>query len=226
MAEQTPGFPWMKWFPRDFFASTRGWPLIARAVYRELLDAQWDMGGLLPADEEQLREIARATPAEWRTAWKHVVPKFPEVDGGRRNARLEQHREKSHAEYKARALGAEKTNQKRADRNAQRALSGRSASPERIASSTSTSTSSFKSSSRVGNVVGLINFKSLSSRLADAERLRMGFADVNAQAAQHNAGLVRQTIQQKADQVEQDPYASVASCGGSAPSYQPFTIGK
>ncbi len=107
-------FPRMPWYPRDFASSTRGWPLIARAVYRELLDAQWDIGGLeegtLPDDEEQLRQIARASSAEWRVAWPFVGPKFPRVSGGRRNARLEQHRQQSLRQYRARQRGADKTN--------------------------------------------------------------------------------------------------------------------
>lgn len=62
-----PAFARMPWFPRDFASSTRGWPLVARAIYRELLDAQWDAGGssvgTLPADEQLLRAIAGASPA-------------------------------------------------------------------------------------------------------------------------------------------------------------------
>ena len=48
--------PWMPWFPRDFRSSTIGWPLIAKAIYRELLDAQWDMERL-PIDPDKLRRI-------------------------------------------------------------------------------------------------------------------------------------------------------------------------
>lgn len=107
----------MAWYPRDFVCSTRTWPLEARGVYRELLDAQWDMGGsgvgTLPDDEEQLRELARATPEQWRIAWRLVEPKFPRVEGGRRNPRLEQHREAALAVYLGRRKGAEKTNSKR-----------------------------------------------------------------------------------------------------------------
>lgn len=107
----------MAWYPRDFVCSTRTWPLEARGVYRELLDAQWDMGGsgvgTLPDDEEQLRELARATPEQWRVAWRLVEPKFPRVEGGRRNPRLEQHREAALAVYLGRRKGAEKTNSKR-----------------------------------------------------------------------------------------------------------------
>ena len=112
-----PQFPWLKWYPRDFASSTRGWPIPARGVYRELLDAQWDAGGVdvgtLPDDEEHLREIARATPAEWKVAWRFVASKFPQVEGGRRNGRLEEHRQESIAEYLGRSKGAALTNAKR-----------------------------------------------------------------------------------------------------------------
>lgn len=85
----------MPWYPRDFRSATLGWPLVARAVYRELLDAQWDVGGL-PTDAEMLRAICMATPDEWRLAWPIVAPKFERgVDGRLRNLRLEAHRERA-----------------------------------------------------------------------------------------------------------------------------------
>jgi uncharacterized protein YdaU (DUF1376 family) len=84
-------------------------------VYRELLDLQWDVGGIapgiLPDDENQLRELVRASPTEWRVAWPYVEPKFPRLSGGgRQNARLEGHRKASVDEYRARQRGAAKTN--------------------------------------------------------------------------------------------------------------------
>lgn len=124
-----PRFPRMPWYPRDFASATRGWPLAARAVYRELLDAQWDAGGceigLLPDDETVLRGIAGATPAEWRIAWRLVEPKFPRVEGGRRNERLERHREEAVRQYLGRSKGAASTNAKR--------WGDRSATPEPVA---------------------------------------------------------------------------------------------
>lgn len=113
-----PPFARMPWYPRDFASSTRGWPLAARGVYRELLDAQWDMGGsggpgTLPADEEALRMIAGASTSDWKVAWRFVESKFPHVNGGRRNERLEAHREAAIAEFNNRRKGAIKTNAKR-----------------------------------------------------------------------------------------------------------------
>jgi hypothetical protein len=86
--------PYIKWFASDFAGSTRGWPFCARALYRELLDAQWDMGGL-PNDEGQLRRIAGLDTDDcWVVAWPFVRPKFDiGEDGKLRNAKLEQLRE-------------------------------------------------------------------------------------------------------------------------------------
>jgi uncharacterized protein YdaU (DUF1376 family) len=148
------GFPWLKWFPRDFASSTRGWPLVARGVYRELLDCQWDLGGsqpgILPDDPEQLRELARARASEWKVAWRFVARKFPRVAGGRQNARLEEHRKASIRELTGRQKGAQRTNAKRwGDRSASQSANrsatengagcDRSATNERLATSSSSS---------------------------------------------------------------------------------------
>jgi hypothetical protein len=95
----------LPWYPESFQYSTRTWPLIARAIYRELLDAQWIEGGL-PESPEDLREMVRATPQEWKH-WARVAPKFPVCsDGRRRNARLEAHRLKSIERSNKAALSA------------------------------------------------------------------------------------------------------------------------
>jgi uncharacterized protein YdaU (DUF1376 family) len=99
----------MPWFPRDFMSSTRGWPLIARGAYRELLDAQWDMGEL-PIDQEELRLLCGATETEWATCWPRIEPKFPVNCAGRKNPRLEIHRQKAQTLYAQRALGARTAN--------------------------------------------------------------------------------------------------------------------
>lgn len=108
-----PQFSRLPWYPADFAASTRGWPLLARGAYRELLDAQWTMGAL-PADHATLRAIVGATPAEWRKAWPYLEPKFPiGGDGQRRNERLEHHRGVALELHAKRQAGAKKTNAKR-----------------------------------------------------------------------------------------------------------------
>lgn len=98
--------------------STRGWSITAKGVYREMLDAQWDMGAL-PAESKELAILIGATPAEWRIGWAKCESKFPiSEDGQRRNWRLESHRVKSADLTERRQNGAAKTN---ALRSAQRA---------------------------------------------------------------------------------------------------------
>ena len=140
-----PSFPRMPWYPRDFASSTRTWPFAARGVYRELLDAQWDIGGslpgVLPDDPNQLRELARGvSEADWKVAWRFVARKFPRVKGGRQNVRLEEHRQIAVREYQARRRGAENANEARRSARAQRTLSARSASIQRNATTTTTTT--------------------------------------------------------------------------------------
>jgi uncharacterized protein YdaU (DUF1376 family) len=102
-------FPYLSWFPRDFASSTRGWPLIARGAYRELLDAEWDLVHL-PEDPEKLRQLAGATKREWRTAWPYLEPKFPVAEGKRFNLRLESHRREAIRRYEGHRAGARRTN--------------------------------------------------------------------------------------------------------------------
>lgn len=78
--------PWYKWCPRDFTAETRGWPLIAKGVYRELLDAAWDMTDGLPPEPADLRRLAGASSKEWTQAWRYCEPRFPVGDDGLRHS--------------------------------------------------------------------------------------------------------------------------------------------
>ena len=95
--------PRMPWYPRDFAASTRTWPFIARAIYRELLDVSWDVGGL-PAESETLRAMLGVSVGDWRKACPLVMAKFIAGDDGLlRNSRLEHHRQE------ARTLQAKRT---------------------------------------------------------------------------------------------------------------------
>lgn len=102
----------MPWFPRDFLASTRGWSITAAGVYRTLLDAQWDLGGL-PADPEELRCLIGATVKEWSAGWKKCACKFPLVNGARLNEKLEDHRTKAFEQRERHRRGARSTNAKR-----------------------------------------------------------------------------------------------------------------
>lgn len=108
-----PRMPWLPWYPSDFAGATRDWPLVARGIYRELLDAQWDLGSI-PADQARLQEMVRATTGEWRRAWPYVQPKFELSDDGRlRNEHLEDLRKRQIGLHERRSAGAAMTNKKR-----------------------------------------------------------------------------------------------------------------
>jgi len=112
-AERSPQMAKMPWYPRDFASATRGWPLAARGAYRELLDAQWDLGSL-PGDPNELRAIAVATPAEWRAAWPFLERKLHLGDDGRRrNPRLEIHRRKAINQFNSQSEGGRTGNRNR-----------------------------------------------------------------------------------------------------------------
>lgn len=107
------GLFWYRWIPGDYLRVTRGWPPIARLVYRDLLDAQWDLGEL-PAGPERLHELVNGlTDDDWRTAWPIVEPHFPREGAGRQNFGLEVQRAEIQQMIEARRKGAEATNEKR-----------------------------------------------------------------------------------------------------------------
>jgi uncharacterized protein YdaU (DUF1376 family) len=98
-------------------SSTRGWCVTARGIYRELLDCQWEIGGL-PVDPVALQRLIGATNSEWK-AWPLVESKFPKGDDGlRRNPTLERHRERSIDRSKKAAASAIEGWQRRRGRNA------------------------------------------------------------------------------------------------------------
>lgn len=102
----------MPWFPESFIAATRGWSFTERAIYRELLDAQWIQGSL-PNDEKELIRLVGCSRKEWAASWPRVRQKFDLVDGELKNARLEEHRAKAISLRDKRRFGAQKTNAKR-----------------------------------------------------------------------------------------------------------------
>ena len=105
----------LAWFPvftGEMLSETRGWPLLARGAYYELLAAQWDLG-VLPRDEAELRSHIRATSTEWRVAWRRLEGKFPTVGGGRQNAALEARRQRAHKLRDRQRAAAERTNASR-----------------------------------------------------------------------------------------------------------------
>jgi len=89
--------PQFDFFPRDFLASTIGWPASARGHYITLLSVQWEQGGL-PADLRRLEAMSPGVSDDW----SDLEVKFPVCeDGKRRNPRLE--KERAYREGKAEA---------------------------------------------------------------------------------------------------------------------------
>jgi uncharacterized protein YdaU (DUF1376 family) len=110
----------MPWFPRDFIAATRHLALAERGAYRELLDYQWEMGGL-PKDPVRLARLLVVTPEEFAPIWAAISDKFEESPSGLVNKRLEEHRKKAIDQLNKKIDGANKTNAKRhAERGAER----------------------------------------------------------------------------------------------------------
>ncbi len=110
----------MPWFPRDFLAATRAMRLAERGAYRELLDYQWEMGGL-PTDRERLARLLGITAEEFCDIWPAIADKFL-VDGAyMHNQRLEEHRKKAIEQRDRKRGAALATNAKRyAERPAER----------------------------------------------------------------------------------------------------------
>lgn len=82
---------YMPLYVRDFLTSTIGWTACERGHYLTLLMLQWDRDGL-PADLDALERLSTGVG----DVWAMLQDKFPvESDGQRRNARLEQHRDRA-----------------------------------------------------------------------------------------------------------------------------------
>jgi uncharacterized protein YdaU (DUF1376 family) len=82
---------YMPLYVRDFLTSTIGWTACERGHYLTLLMLQWDRDGL-PADLEALDRLSPGVG----DVWAMLQDKFPvEADGQRRNARLEEHRDRA-----------------------------------------------------------------------------------------------------------------------------------
>jgi len=78
-------------YVRDFLTSTIGWTASERGHYLTLLMLQWDRDGL-PAELDALDRLSPGVG----DVWPMLQDKFPvEADGQRRNARLEQHRDRA-----------------------------------------------------------------------------------------------------------------------------------
>lgn len=104
--------------------------LVGEAIYLRLLMHQWQSAGEgLPADEEELRALARADEKAWTKAWNKLERHFPvDPDGQRRNPRMHREWQFCLANSMRRAQNGAKGGHAKAARKAQQ--TGSPASPQ------------------------------------------------------------------------------------------------
>jgi uncharacterized protein DUF1376 len=88
---------WYRWHWEAFIKATRGWNFIQRAIYRELLDVQWQEGAV-PIEPERCRRMIGCDRQQWEEAWPAIEEKFPIGRGrskARRNPKMAAERERS-----------------------------------------------------------------------------------------------------------------------------------
>jgi hypothetical protein len=129
---------WYPWYWSAFNKSTRGWPFIARAIYRELLDIQWQEGSI-PKTPEKARIVVGCTLADWQIAWPFCEEKFP-LNG---NKTCRQNWVQAQQRQKSVKLVSQKRASGRAGGKARafNELASRSQAPAKQVLNTSTSTS-------------------------------------------------------------------------------------
>lgn len=100
---------WYPWYPRDFASSitVRSMSFTARAIYRELLDIQWENGCL--TDVERLLNILAISREQWAEFAPYLDELFP--DG--HNIRLDQLRAEAIERQKAKQNAGQKSAESR-----------------------------------------------------------------------------------------------------------------
>lgn len=104
--------PFCPWWIGDYREGTAHLTPEQRYVYSELLWRQWSLGGRLPTDPKELRQLARAeqwSMRKFRAAWDGVQavgrpayePKFAEDERGFFNPRLDRELEKAGSQSEA-----------------------------------------------------------------------------------------------------------------------------
>ena len=81
--------PAFQFYPNAWFGSVavETMPADVEGTFIRLLARQW-LAVTLPADPEQLRKLTKLSARRWPSAWVYLEPRFPLVDGGRRNETL------------------------------------------------------------------------------------------------------------------------------------------
>lgn len=134
-------------YVRDFLTSTIGWTAEERGHYLTLLMIQWDRGSL-PAEAAELERLSPGVSQ----CWSLLSVKFPACEEGtRRNAKLEEHRERCIGIREKRSQAAKSAASGRWSGDASRIANAQQTHSKRTANachptSTSTSTSDTYSS--------------------------------------------------------------------------------
>ncbi len=109
--------PWLKIYPANWLTETLGLSLAAKGALWQLICVSWSRGPL-PTDEEQLRRLAGADPADWPSLWAEIRSHWTAGDAGLVNGMVEDERADATRRREIAAKGAAVTN---ATRHAARA---------------------------------------------------------------------------------------------------------
>lgn len=90
-------------FIADYLADTTHLTRDQDGAYLLLLMAYWRRGGPLPADDDRLARIAKASPSEWRKLRPVMLEFFKEIDGLWHNKRSDIELAKANARYLAKS---------------------------------------------------------------------------------------------------------------------------
>ena len=139
MAADTRVDVYLPLYVRDFLTSTIGWTAEERGHYLTLLMIQWDRGSL-PAEAAELERLSPGVSQ----CWSLLAGKFPVCeDGTRRNAKLEEHRDRCIGIREKRSQAAKSAASGRWSGDASRIANAQQTHSKRIANAchpTSTST--------------------------------------------------------------------------------------
>lgn len=109
-------FPYMKFYPADYFADTRGLSTEQHGVYLLLLMAMWNAEGELPNDDTKLARFAGISRAKWLRHKPDVLKFFRVLGEVIRHKRLDQEIEEAREVSEHRAAAGRSSGEARRSR--------------------------------------------------------------------------------------------------------------